>query len=595
MQKRHTYNMGIIGNGSFMAHISDRGEIKWMCWPRFDSSFIFGNLLDPQKGGTFSILPTHNTTAAKQSYLKNTNILCTDITTESGSFRITDFAPRFSQYNRFYRPLMLVRKIEPLSGSNVIKVNCEPRGDYGRIEPVQQMGSNHIRYAGLEAEVRLTTNIPLNYLLAGKPFVLNAPKYLVLTWGPPLEAPLETVVEDFLRKTRQHWEEWVRNSTLCQFHQESVIRSALALKLHQYDDTGAIIAAGTTSLPEYPGSGRTWDYRYCWLRDAYYTLNAFNNISHFEELEHYSEFIQNIALSEEQRYHPVYNIIGEADLTESECALDGYLGNGPVRIGNQAVSHIQNDSYGQALLSMLPLYVDQRLPEQVTRPDKNLIYHILSRIEKSMQEADAGLWEFRNVRQLHTYTLLFHWAGSLAAERIAECIHDPKMLDQAQLLKNKATLLLKSCFDKKRGIYTQAKNNPNMDASLFQLITMHFVDPASRQAKQQLRQIEKELKISKGLYYRYRHADDFGKPRAAFLVCGFWHVEALACVGEVDQAISEFETLLSCGNHLGLFSEDVDPADLSQWGNFPQTYSHVGLVNAAFRIASKLDKPNFLK
>lgn len=587
--------MGIIGNGSYMAHINRDSDVTWMCWPRFDSSFIFGGLLDSQKGGAFGIIPAGDKTGTRQEYLKNTNILRTEISTDSGSFSVTDFAPRFSLYDRFYKPLMLVRKIEPVNGSNVIKVNCDPRGDYGNIEPIKQMGSNHIRYAGLEAEVRLTTNIPLNYLITGKSFVLNAPKYLVLTWGSPLEAPLETVAEDFLLKTRHYWEEWVRNSTLCHFQQAAVIRSALALKLHQYDDTGAIIASSTTSLPEYPESSRTWDYRYCWLRDAYYTLNAFNNISHSEELEHYSEFIQNIALGEAKRYHPVYNIIGEADLAETELALTGYLGHGPVRVGNQAVDHIQNDGYGQVLLSMMPLYTDHRLPEHVTRPDRQLIFHILSRIAGSLKEADAGLWEFRNTKQLHTYTLLFHWAGSLAAERIAESLNDQKMLDQALLLKNGAARLLKSCFDKKRGIYTQARGSTSMDASLLQLITMHFIDPASKLAQKQIHQIEKELKIRDGLYYRYRHADDFGKPRAAFLVCGFWHVEALACMGETEKAIHEFETLLTSGNHLGLFSEDVDPADNSQWGNFPQTYSHVGLVNAAFRIANKLDKPNFLK
>ena len=289
----HKYNLGIIGNCSYLAYIDTHADVKWMCLPGFDSSFLFGGLIDKEKGGCFKISPV-NEYKSNQYYLPNTNILCTEFENGQGRFRVTDFAPRFLQYERYYRPLMLVRKIEWLSGSPHIKVECDPRGDYGNITPEQYSASNHIRYMNIGGPVRLTTDIPLTYISEKKSFALNKNYYLVLTYGEPLEAPLADTVDRFLFLTQSYWQKWIKSSYLPDIFQEQVIRSALTLKLHQYEDTGGFIAAGTTSLPESPGSGRNWDYRYCWLRDSYYTLQAFNRIGHFEELEKYFEFIQNI-------------------------------------------------------------------------------------------------------------------------------------------------------------------------------------------------------------------------------------------------------------------------------------------------------------
>lgn len=374
-----------------------------------------------------------------------------------------------------------------------------------------------------------------------------------------------------------------------------MIRSALALKIHQYEDTGAIIASGTTSLPEYMGGGRNWDYRYCWLRDSYYVLTALNHIGQFEEMENYASFIANISYEEKGRYQPLYSITGNKKLTEIILDdLEGYLGNQPVRVGNQAYEHIQNDVYGQVLISVLPLFTDHRFVYKERTDSSKWVSYLLNKIEDTIDEKDAGIWEFRNIANRHSYSNLFQWAGSQAALQIGIQIKDKEIQERAKVLIKKAAAHIEKCYDPVRKVYTHAVDSPHLDASTLQLIVMNYLDPNSEVAKNHLIALEKELKTPEGLFYRYKHMDDFGKPKTTFLICAFWYVEALACVGRVREAKETFEKLLTYGNHLSLFSEDVDEVDGSQWGNFPQAYSHVGLMNAAYRIAVKLDTPSFL-
>lgn len=596
--ERHTYNMGLVGNCAFMGYIDTKADIKWMCWPRFDSSFIFGGLIDEEKGGNFSIIPNSDYYQTDQKYIENTNVLETTFTSEFAAFKVIDFAPRFEQNSRVYKPLMLVRRIVPIKGTPRIKVSCNPVGDYGKVKPEVYQGSSHIRYEGLGKQVRLSTNIPLNYVMNEDVFVLNEPKDLILTYGVPLEGPLEETAEDFQRKTVAYWRNWAKSTSIGNYYQKEIIRSGLLLKIKQYEDTGAIIAAGTTSLPEHPGSGRNWDYRFCWMRDTYYTLQAFNSIGHFEELERYFHYIENTMVSEEGRFQPLYAIDGKKKLTEVEMDLAGYkIGdNQPVRVGNDAYTHIQNDVYGQVIVSLLPLYVDQRFIASERIKSDRLIMHALKMIEKTMNEKDAGLWEFRNLAQEHCYTFLFHWAGAKAGIRIAEAQKNEEMYKLSVRLQKEAAAKIEQCrimMKNDPGYYSQAVGTDRFDASCLQLISMNYIDPKSELAKSHLAHMEKALKAEGGLFYRYIHADDFGEVKSTFLICAFWYVEALAQVGRVDEAVTYFEDLNRYANHVGLLSEDVDASSGSQWGNFPQAYSHVGQINAAYSINKKLGRPNF--
>ncbi len=591
---RQTYQTGIIGNCAYIAHIHRNTNIEWLCWPRFDSSFIFGGMLDKKHGGEFSIKPPEEF-ESNQYYLENTNVLCTEVTTSTGTYRITDCAPRFNQFERNFKPLMLIRKIEVVEGMPRISVQCKPVADYGKCQLTPYIGSNHVEFVGCDDRIRLTTNIPISYLNCEDFFVLNETKYLVLTFGQPLEAPLVSTADRFLHETTEYWRHWIKQSSIASFYQPFVIRSALALKIHQFEDTGAIIAASTTSLPESDGSGRNWDYRYCWLRDTFYVLTALNHISHFEEMERYFHYVTDISFTEMERYQPLYGITGKKILTEEILDhLEGFQGNKPVRVGNQAYEHIQNDIYGQVLISLLPLYTDHRFIFKERKDSARWVHTVLKKIESTIDEKDAGIWEFRNFANIHCYTNLFQWAGASAAAKMAKVINDERLLERALKMKARAAEHIESCYDETRKVYTNAKDSPHLDASTLQLIMMNYLDPNSQRAKDHLAGLERELKTPNGLFYRYLHSDDFGKPKTTFLICAFWYVEALACVGRIDEAVKEFENLLQYSNHLLLFSEDVDEASGDQWGNFPQAYSHVGLMNAAYRIAMKLDTPIFL-
>jgi GH15 family glucan-1,4-alpha-glucosidase len=591
---KHLYESGLIGNCAYIAHIEKDTNISWLCMPRFDSDFIFGGMLDREKGGKFTILPASGEYSSAQIYVENTNVLETIIRNGDESYKVTDFAPRFKNYDRYYKPLMLIRKVEPIAGSPKIQICCQPVTDQGRVQLTPSQGSNHIRYMGIDQELRLTTNAPLTYICESKPFVLQRPVYLVLTYGRPLEAPIETTSERFLQSTTDYWRSWVKSTSIPNFSQRLVLRSALILKIHQFEDTGAIIAASTTSLPESPGSTRNWDYRYCWIRDTYYTLTCFNSLGHFEELEKYFDFIFNPPTGPDGRYQPLYSITGDWLLTEEISELDGYLGNKPVRFGNQAYTHIQNDLYGQVLVSLLPLYSDQRFTESERIHSEPLIMNLLDKIEATMHEKDAGLWEFRNLAQEHCCTFLFHWAGANAAAKIGIRLKNETMYQKAISLRDEAIKKIEACYLPERKAYAQAIGSKHMDASTLQLITMGYFGDDIERANEHLKALEEDLLAKDFLFYRYKHMDDFGVPETTFLICAFWYIEALACVNRLDEAIEGFETLVKYCNHLSLFSEDVDQATGSQWGNFPQAYSHVGLMNAAFRIGKKLDRPNFL-
>src|SRR5690606_9338657 len=259
--KKHIYNSGIIGNCAYIAHVEKNSNINWLCWPSFEDSFVFGSILDSEKGGEFSILPPGEIKHSSQYYLENSNILRTKIESEEGSYLITDFAPRFEQYERYFKPLILIRKVEPVSGHPKIRVTCNPTYEYGTQKLSKHRGSNHIQFEGSQIKMRLVTNMtnmPISHFFDEISYMLSEPIYLILTVGESFAAPIARTAEDFLSRTLAYWNRWVKNSSIPSFYQKEVIRSALALKLHQYEDTGAIIAASTTSLPEHPGSGRNW-------------------------------------------------------------------------------------------------------------------------------------------------------------------------------------------------------------------------------------------------------------------------------------------------------------------------------------------------
>jgi GH15 family glucan-1,4-alpha-glucosidase len=585
-----TSSLGIIGNCSTTALVS-HGSIEWLCWPRPDSSFVFGPLLDRDKGGEFTVAGVDADTIT-HGYVENTNVLRTIFSGPAGSFELLDFAPRFILYNRTFKPSMLLRIIRPLDGDPRAVVRCRPVYDYGRIEASSWRSSNHIEYTGLGTPLRLTTNVPLTYVEDGRPFLLDRDYHLALTFGEPLEAGLEGTAERFLTSTVEHWRDWVKQTRVPREYQREVIRSALVLKLHQYEDTGALLAATTTSLPEHPGSGRTWDYRYCWLRDSYFTLNAFERLGHATEMERFLVFLRNLAEERGGELQPVYTIAGADDVEETELPhLAGYRGEQPVRIGNQAFHHLQNDVYGEMILAISRLVLDARFTGSIATPRAlELVGELLEQIETRLEEPDAGPWELRGVRRLHSFTLLMHWAGARRAAEIGEVLGEPSLVERGTAVAETAKALLDGdCWDEELGAITQSAGEQAIDAALLLSLHLGFLRPEDPRAESQVTATQTALGMGDGLLQRYAVRDDFGLPKAAFTVCSFWLVEALVSIGRREEAEKLFGLLLSLGNELGLYSEDILPGTLEQSGNFPQTYSHVGLINAAFKLSRGWD------
>ncbi|HXF98532.1 MAG TPA: glycoside hydrolase family 15 protein [Gaiellaceae bacterium] len=582
------YGLGIIGNCSYSALLRD-GSVEWLCWPRPDSSFVFGPLLDREKGGAFTVEGV-DAIDVRQEYIENTNVLRTVFSGPKGSFELIDFAPRFLLYDRYFKPSMLVRILRPLSGEPRARVRCRPTYEYGLEKIGSWRASNHITYTGFPAPVRLTTNVPLTYVEDERPFLLEEDRHLVFTWGEPLEAGLEETAERFLERTLDYWRRWVKGTRVPRDYQGEVIRSALVLKLHQYEDTGALLAATTTSLPEHPGSGRTWDYRFCWLRDAYFTLNALERLGHSEEMERFLEYLRNIAEEREGMLQPAYRINGSAYAPERELPhLAGYRGDGPVRIGNQAFEHVQNDVYGEMILAVSRLFLDRRFVGQVApHTAVDIVASLVDQIEARLEEPDAGLWEFRGRTRLHSFSVLMHWAGARRAVEVAEALGAPELAARAQAIQRRAAEILDTrCWNEEIGAITQVAGEPQLDAALLLAVQLGYLLPDDPRAARHVDAIRARLSVDGGLLRRYSSPDDFGMPVAAFTVCTFWLAEALAIIGRMDEARELFERLLGLHNGLGLYSEDLLPDTLEQSGNFPQTYSHVGLINAAFRLSRR--------
>lgn len=585
---------GIIGNCAYNALIDASGRVAWLCWPRFDSSFVFGALLDEERGGEYSVLPARAGRAPKfsasQEYLRNTNVLRTVLENDEGSYEIIDFAPRFEQYSRTFRPTQFFRIVRPLRGRPMIRVRCRPRYNYGAQTPAVAFGSNHLRYEGFPSPLRLTTNATLTYVAEERAFELTEPLYFCLSWGLGLEAPLEETADVFLKKTKDYWRRWVKHCSLPEMYQSQIIRSALVLKLHQYEDTGAIIAASTTSIPEGPGTERNWDYRFCWLRDTFFVLSALRSLGQFEELEQFVDYLGNLAArSVDGGLQPVYAIDLEERLEEIIVPdLAGYRGHKPVRVGNAAFTHKQHDVYGEMLVAIAPLFLDARFELEEPRAI-TLVEHLLGQVRRTLFAKDAGLWEFRGLGQLHTFTLLMHWVGAEHALRIAEAYRNKALAHRAQALMSRVrTAIERDCWNRRLGCYTQARGNDALDAALFCMVNFGYLPPDSARTKSHVHALRKGLSDPCGLLYRYRHRDDFGFPVTTFSACGFWCAEALARIGATNEATLVFERLIGAQNRLGLLSEDIEPLTGELWGNFPQTYSHVGLINTAFALDQAL-------
>lgn len=568
--------------------MDSRGRVVWACVPRFDGDPVFCSLLQDDERGGFYEVEIADFDHAEQKYRRNSAVVETCLFDRHGnSLKLIDFVPRYKQYGRIFRPINLVRLIQPLSGSPRITIRLRPRCDYGRRKAEQTRGSNHIRYVMPDTTLRLTTDAPVTYVSEEVTFILERPLTLVLGPDESLTGPVTESGREFFERTDDYWREWCRYLSLPFEWQEAVIRAAITLKLCSFEESGAIIAAVTTSVPEAPQSGRNWDYRYCWLRDSYFVVHALNRLGVTRTMEGFLGYISNIVAAAEDGYlQPVYGIAFEKQLKERELdSLDGYRGMGPVRTGNNAYTQVQNDAYGSVVLACTQSFFDQRLSQL---GDINLFHHLERLGEQAVarwDQPDSGLWELRTRERVHTFSSAMCWA---ACDRLARIARALGLAERQEIWRRHADRIraevLARAWNAEINSFTESFGGNDLDASLLLLPELGMLSASDPRVAGTLAQVEQRLKRGNHVI-RYHASDDFGEPETTFNVCTFWYVDALAAAGRRDEARELFEYMLTRRNPVGLLSEDLDPATGELWGNFPQTYSMVGLINSAMRLS----------
>lgn len=586
-----TLDLGVIGNANVAALVDNGGRIVWFCLPRPDGDPVFSALLTPEGGdsprGVFAI-DLQDQVARAQRYLRNTAILETVLRdAQGGELRITDFCPRFRTRGRMFRPTMIVRIVEPLAGRPLVKVRLHATSGFGAVSVVPRRGSHHLGYAADAAGFRVTTDASLSLVLEQRAFVLGAPMVFILGPDETVDEAPAALARSFLEQTREYWQDWVRTLAVPAEFQEAVIRAAITLKLCTYEDTGAVLAALTTSIPESPDSGRTWDYRFCWLRDSYFVVQTLNRLGVTRTMEAYLHFIdQVIADSASAPLQPLYGLGGRSDSTEYQVAsLAGYRGMGPVRVGNAAATQRQHDVYGSVILAATQLFFDERLIHRGDRALFGRLEQLGHRAVATFDLPDAGPWEFRGEQRTHTLSALMSWAGcdrlARIAQRLGETGRAAYWQATASTLRER---LLSLAWSDRRQAFVGAFGGEHLDASVLLLPELGLLPATDPRFVATVDAIGRELATGE-LLYRYRHADDFGLPESTFTICGFWYVNALAGVGRIEEARERFGKLLARRSPLGLLSEDVHPVSGELWGNFPQTYSMVGIIASALRLS----------
>ncbi len=562
----------------------------WTCLPQFDSDPAFCSLLMPEDPtpaqGIFEI-ELIDFERAEQSYIRNTAIVQTTLYDKHGNaVRITDFAPRFHLFGRVYHPVMQIRSLAPIQGWPRIRVLMRPTGDYGAQPPSITQGSNHIRYILPAMTIRLTTDVSLSAISEENAFVLTESKHLIIGSDESIPDSVDKFTREHFGQTKRYWENWVRGLAIPYEWQDAVIRAAITLKLCTFEDTGAVIAAMTTSIPEAPGSGRNWDYRYCWLRDSYFVIQGLNSLGATKTMGAYLRYILNVAFEAGTGLHPVYGITGRADLTERTVdSLPGYRGMGPVRVGNQAYEQTQHDVYGAIVLAATQHFFDSRVADPGTADNFRSLETAGEQAAMLYNQPDAGIWEYRGRKRVHTFSSVMCWA---ACDRLAKIARKLDVQDRAKHWRKTADKIhaeiCKHAWDDNKKSFTESFGRPELDASLLLLHQLGFLAAEDPRFLSTVAAIETELRRGDHLM-RYSVADDFGEPENAFNICTFWYIDALAAIGRKDEAREIFEKMLACRNDLGLLSEDLDTNTGELWGNFPQTYSMVGIINAARRLS----------
>lgn len=584
-------NYGIIGNCKSAALVSMNGSIDWLCIPNFDSPSVFTKILDKTNGGSFAFLVSNEYTCTQQ-YRKGTNILSTTFTSNEGSFEVLDFMPRYRtlQMDHFY-PAEVYRYIRLKSGKPRFRIQYKPVMNYAKEEAQHCKFNDYIKTSSCENtkdNMYLYSSLDMDDILESKEIVLEREEFLLLSYSQKLvTVDIERVYLEYQR-TKVYWLNWNNRSRKFNRYNDIISRSLLILKLMSFQESGAVIAAVTTSIPETIGEVRNWDYRFCWIRDASMSIETLLKLGHQAAAKRFMSFIKRILKSKSDSFQIMYAIDGNRIISEEILEhLSGYENSKPVRIGNAAYNQRQNDSLGYLMDVIYNYFL--HFPGTLDEIEEmwEIVKTIVKTVSDEWRNTDRSIWELRNTENHFVFSKIMCWVAIDRAVNIASSLgkteYKADWKREADTIRND---ILQHGWNEELQTFTQTYDNLYVDSSLLLMEQYGFIKPDDEKFVKTVKKIRKEL-FHKGLMYRYKNSDDFGQPSSSFTICTFWMIRALFVTGQKEEALKIFEELLTYSNHLGIFSEDLDFDTKRQLGNIPQAYSHLALINTAMLFADE--------
>ena len=593
----------VIGDCASAALVGTNGAIDWLCWPRFDSPSVFAALLDAERGGHFQVRPSREYSVERR-YMGDTNVLETTFTTDTGVLRLTDLMPVGppEAYRRELWPTHeILRRVECVEGTVDVQVACEPRVEYARLDPSFDDRAPHGFFYNYDGAILIVrSGVPLapssgqNALHGEQTLRAGDRHFLSLTYDDEAPAVLPLLDDHAQRKlarTINYWRDWAAQCEYEGPYRDAVVRSALTLKLMTFAPSGAIVAAPTTSLPEAIGGERNWDYRYCWLRDAALTLRALYELGYEDEGRAFFSWLLHATRLTAPRLHVMYDVHGNTHLSERTLShLEGYRASPPVRVGNGAHDQLQLDTYGE-LISAAYEFVQRE--HELDDLHRRLLASLGNEVCARWEEPDEGIWEVRSGRYHHTFSKAMCW---VALERLLALHEEGYVSIPADRYRREATKIRAAVdehgYNKEKESYVATFGGDRLDASLLLLPTYGYEKATSPRMKSTFARIHEEL-AQNGLLHRYPSDTDdgFTSEEGAFGLCSFWDEEMFARLGRLDEAREKLGKTIGYANDLGLFAEEIDPDTGAFLGNFPQAFTHVGLINAAITISKAEEAP----
>ena len=590
---------GIIGNCRSAALISKTGSLEWCCLPEFDSSSVFAKILDEKIGGSFEIQVSEEYKIS-QRYKKNTAILITKYSDGINAFELHDFMPRYyTEYGKYHAPPELARHVRYIKGKPKFKVHYDPKLEYAIGETRSYVKKNFIVSLTDNKKfdtVFLYTSFNKNSVMEGREIEVLKNGYFLLTYNEKILQPDSRKIYLDLENTKVYWLNWTNRTPKYNQYNKEITRSAITLKLLSYDKSGAILAAATTSLPETIGEVRNWDYRFCWIRDASMVIKVMAQLGHKNVAKRYLQFIIDLIPDKDEKLQIMYGINKEKNLTEETLDhLSGYKGSKPVRIGNAAYEQKQNDIYGILMdvihAQLVKFKTNIENGEELWGITKGIVWIVA----RHWKEADKGIWELRTEERHFTFSKVLCWVAIDRAIKVARILKKTRKLEKWVALEQEIKQDIHSnSWNSKVNAFTQSYGSEHLDASVLLMESYGFIHAKEPKFVSTVLAIEKELS-NDGLMYRYKNEDDFGLPSSSFTICTFWFINSLFKIGEEERAQKLFDKILGYGNHLGLFSEDIDFKTKRLLGNFPQAYSHLALIECAVNFANKAGEQKVLE